>query len=108
MKFCNTIDGEPCNDRKVRHLHLTVIENRHLLHFLFIARIHPAHFLYEAAVDLLHIHQKTHQFCNCYCRMRVVHLEDHFLMQTADIVVGAFVFLNCLLKTCRDEEILLF
>ena len=54
------------------------------------------------------IHKKTHQLCNCYSRMSIVHLEYDFLMKLCDVVVCFFVFGNGCLKAGRYEEVLLF
>ena len=54
MELGNTVYGESGDDRHIRHAHLPIHKDRHLLHFILIARIHLADFDKEPAVDLLH------------------------------------------------------
>ena len=53
MEPCNAVYGEAGADRKVRHLYLSVINNRHLPDLLLISGILRADLFDEAAVDLL-------------------------------------------------------
>ncbi len=54
------------------------------------------------------IDQQTHQLRNRNCRMCIIHLDNDFLVKPADIAVFLLIFRDQRLKTCRDEEILLF
>ena len=47
---CHAVYGEACDDRHIRHAHLAVHKDRHLLHLVLIARIHLADFDEEPAV----------------------------------------------------------
>ena len=53
MKACNTVYRVACNDRKVSHLNLSVIDDRHLLNFLEVSRIFLLDLKNETTVDLL-------------------------------------------------------
>ena len=53
MKACNTVYRVACNDRKVSHLNLSVIDDRHLLDLLEVSRIFLLDLKNETTVDLL-------------------------------------------------------
>ena len=52
MKACNTVYRVACNDRKVSHLNLSVIDDCHLFDFLIVSRISVLYFNDETTVDL--------------------------------------------------------
>ena len=54
------------------------------------------------------VNQEMHQFCNCQCRMGIIHLNGYFLMKFTDIVMLLLIPYQQRLKAGRDEEILLF
>ena len=54
MQSRNAVYRVTCRDSKMRHLHLAVIDDRHLTHFLLITRIHLLNTRYESAVDLFY------------------------------------------------------
>ena len=53
MQPCHTVYGIACRDRQMRHLDLSVIEDRHLAHLLVIARIQLLNPHHKSSVDLL-------------------------------------------------------
>ena len=55
-----------------------------------------------------HVHEDSHQLRNGYGRVSIVQLEGNLLIQLCDIIVMFFIFCNCSLYACRNEEILLF
>ena len=54
MKLRHAIDGISGHDRQIRHLHLTVIDDRHIRNLALVSRILLLHFDQETAVNLLH------------------------------------------------------
>ena len=54
------------------------------------------------------VNEQTHQLCNCYSRVSIVHLDRNFFIQFAHIFVFLFIFIKHNLKTGRYKEILLF
>ena len=155
MQSGNTVYGKSCNNGKMSHFYLAVINNGHFLDLLIVARIFCLDLKDKSAVDLLNnliytgkqsgeqldrpffqrfghngmigvrntfccnlpclvpsktflIHKDTHQLCNSYCRMSIVHLEYNFFIQLTDIAVIFLVLLDCSLKTCGNKEVLLF
>ena len=50
----NTVHGIACRDRQMSHLHLSIINDRHLADLLLITRIFALDLDDESAVDLLH------------------------------------------------------
>ena len=84
MEFCHAVYGEAGDDRHVRHAHLSVHEDCHLLHFILIARIHLADFDEEPAVDLLYDLVDTREklgeqvdrpFLKSFCHDRMVRIR---------------------------------
>ena len=53
MQPCHTIDRISRHNRKMRHLHLTVPQDRHLLDLILIPGIGLADLLHESPVNLL-------------------------------------------------------
>ena len=51
-------------------------------------------------IQLILIHQHTHQLCHSYRRMGVVELEYCLFIEFADIVMGAHIPLHCCLHAC--------
>ena len=56
----------------------------------------------------LFVNEQPHQLRNCHRRVSIVHLDDYFFIQLANIAVFLLVFCDQRLKARRDEEILLF
>ena len=54
MQSCPPVDRISGNNCKICHLHLSVVENCHLAHFLLIIRIFCTDLFYKTAVDLIH------------------------------------------------------
>ena len=54
MQSCHTVDRITCRDSQMGHLHLPVINDRHLADLLLVARIFALDLDNESAVDLLH------------------------------------------------------
>ena len=50
----NTVHGIACRDRQMGHLHLSVVNDRHLADLLLITRIFALDLDDESAVNLLH------------------------------------------------------
>ena len=53
------------------------------------------------------IHQDSHQFCYCQCRMGIIHLEDHLLWKEMQIIMIMLESAQGSLDRCRYEEVLL-
>ena len=53
MKSCNTIYREACNDCKMSHFNLTIVNDSHFSDLLVISRIFCLHFNDEATIDFL-------------------------------------------------------
>ena len=52
VQSCNTVYRVACSDCQVCHLHLSVVDDRHLADLLLVARISSLDLLHKAAVDL--------------------------------------------------------
>ena len=52
MKFCNTVYRVTCNDCKMSHFYLSIIEDCHLLDLVIISRIFSLNVKNETAIDL--------------------------------------------------------
>ena len=68
MQSGYTIDREACNDRHIRHTHLTFIENRHIADLIILVRILLFNLDQETTVNLFHdlinSRQQTHKQIN--------------------------------------------
>ena len=155
MQSRYTVYRVTCNDGKVCHFDLSVMNDRHFVFFILISRIFLFYFQKESVVDLLNdlintrkqtgedfnrpffqcfchdgmvgvctglccdrpclipgqtflIQKDSHQLCNCYGWVCIVHLDGYFLRKFVDIRMIFFITGYGTLYTGRYEEILLF
>ena len=95
VKFCHTVDGISGYDRQMRHLDLTVKDDRHLFNFLIVIRVLILYLDQKTAVDLFHNlvytrkqagEQLDRPFFQCLCHDSVVGVCTTFCCDTPRLI----------------------
>ena len=103
MKFCNTVYRVACNNCKMCHFDLSVIEDCHLLDLVIVSRIFFLNFKNETAVDLFDDlvytrkqsgEQLNRPFFKCFCHNRMVCVSNTFCCDRPCIIPSKSFFIH--------------